>query len=300
MRLRVVDSFTRRPFTGNPAGVVLLPSGAPRSPSAAGDPRGLSANGAPGGAYASGFPDDVLLQGIAAEVHHAETAFAHPLPAGGDADWALRWFTPTTEVDLCGHATLATAHVLRADGLLPAEGVRFATRSGTLTVRARPQDDAGSLTMDLPTAELTEDEVPASLRPCLGPGTAIPAYDMGAAGDALLVGLADEAAVRGFVPDLAAIRATGRGLVVTARAAAPEGEYDVVTRCFFPASGIDEDPVTGSAHTGVAPYWADRLGERLTALQASRRTGLLKLELLGDRTLVTGEAVTVLDGELLL
>ncbi|MFE9250671.1 PhzF family phenazine biosynthesis protein [Streptomyces sp. NPDC007088] len=288
MRLRVVDSFTHRPFTGNPAGVVLLP---------AGDPRGLSATGAPGGAYASGFPEDDLLQRIAAEVNHAETAFAHPLPAGGTADWALRWFTPTTEVDLCGHATLATAHVLREDGLLPAGGVRFATRSGTLTVRSRPRDDTGALTMDLPTARLTEDEVPDALRPCLGPGG--PAYGMGAAGDALLVELPDEAAVRDFVPDLPAIRATGRGLVVTARAAGPEGGYDVVSRCFFPASGIDEDPVTGSAHAGVAPYWADRLGERLTALQASRRTGLLRLELRGDRTLVSGGAVTVLDGELL-
>ncbi|MET9499105.1 PhzF family phenazine biosynthesis protein [Streptomyces sp. NPDC006552] len=267
MRIRVVDAFTARPFTGNPAGVLLLDA----------------------------FPEDAWLQHVAAEVNHAETAFAHPLPAGGEADWALRWFTPGTEVDLCGHATLATAHVLHTTGTTRGP-VRFATRSGVLV--AAPGDD-GAYTLDLPTAPLTEEPVPDGLAEALG-ARPLSAHDTGASVGDLLVELADEKAVRALAPDLAALaRGFERGVIATARAEDPARGHDFVSRCFFPRIGIDEDPVTGSAHTALAPFWGPRLGRtRLTGLQASARTGLVRVELHGARTLLTGNAVTVIDGTL--
>jgi PhzF family phenazine biosynthesis protein len=268
MRIRIVDAFTDRPFAGNPAGVLLLDA----------------------------FPDDDRLQKVALEVNHAETAFAHPLPAGGEADWALRWFTPATEVAMCGHATLATAHVLHTTGAH--EGpVRFATRSGVLI--STPHED-GSITLDFPTAPLTPVEVPAGVAEALG---AMPraALDTGPDVGDLLVEVADEKTVRGLVPDLKALAAhSRRGIIATARAEDPARGYDYVSRCFFPNVGIDEDPVTGSAHTALAPYWAERLGRPvLTGLQASPRSGRVRTELRGDRTLLSGHAVTVIEGELL-
>ncbi|MFE2512738.1 PhzF family phenazine biosynthesis protein [Streptomyces naganishii] len=272
MRIRIVDAFTDRPFAGNPAGVLLLDTDA--------------------------FPEDAWLQKVALEVNHAETAFAHPLPAGGEADWALRWFTPVTEVAMCGHATLATAHVLRTTGALgDREPVRFATRSGVLV--AAPAGD-GALTLDFPTAPLTAVEVAGSVAEALGaePRTA---YDTGANVGDLLVELADEETVRGLAPDHKALSAhSARGIIATARAEDPARGYDFVSRCFFPNVGIDEDPVTGSAHTALAPYWSERLGRPdLTGLQASPRSGLVRTGLRGERTLLTGHAVTVIDGELL-
>ncbi|MFD8271418.1 PhzF family phenazine biosynthesis protein [Streptomyces flaveolus] len=268
MRIRIVDAFTDRPFAGNPAGVLLLDA----------------------------FPDDDRLQKVALEVNHAETAFAHPLPAGGEADWALRWFTPATEVAMCGHATLATAHVLHTTGTH--EGpVRFATRSGVLI--ATPRED-GSITLDFPTAPLTPVEIPEGVAEALG-AQPHAALDTGPDVGDLLVEVADEKTVRGLAPDHKALAAhSRRGIIATARAEDPARGYDYVSRCFFPNVGIDEDPVTGSAHTALAPYWAERLGNPvLTGLQASPRSGRVRTEVRGDRTLLSGRAVTVIEGELL-
>ncbi|UNO38742.1 PhzF family phenazine biosynthesis protein [Streptomyces sp. MST-110588] len=270
MRIRIVDAFTDRPFSGNPAGVVLL-------------------DGA--------FPDDAWLRSVAAEVNLSETAFARRLPEGGDADWALRWFTPTAEVNMCGHATLATAHVLHTTGTASGR-VRFATRSGVLITTA---EDTGSITMDFPTAPLTPVEVPRVVADALGV-TALSCHFTGENVGDLLIEVADEKAVRALEPDLRALAAYGgRGVIATARAASPDSGYDFVTRCFFPAYGIDEDPVTGSAHTALAPFWSARLGRaELTGLQGpAGRTGFVRTALRGDRTLLTGAAVTVIDGELL-
>ncbi|MGY4744270.1 PhzF family phenazine biosynthesis protein [Streptomyces sp. ATMOS53] len=268
MRIRIVDAFTDRPFAGNPAGVLLLDA----------------------------FPDDNRLQNIALEVNHAETAFAHPLPEGGEADWVLRWFTPVAEVDMCGHATLATAHVLHTTGAHPGP-VRFATRSGVLI--ATPAED-GSITLDFPTAPLTRVEVPAGVAEALG-AEPLDCHDTGPHTGDLLVELADEKTVHALRPDHKALAAySRRGIIATARAENPERGYDFVSRCFFPNFGIDEDPVTGSAHTALAPYWSERLGRTaLTGLQASPRSGRVRTEVRGDRTLLTGRAVTVIEGELL-
>ncbi|MEV6960532.1 PhzF family phenazine biosynthesis protein [Streptomyces sp. NPDC051207] len=267
MRIHIVDAFTDRPFAGNPAGVLLLDA----------------------------FPADDWLQKVAREVNHAETAFAHRLPAGGEADWALRWFTPAAEVAMCGHATLATAHVLRATGAH--EGpVRFATLSGVLV--ATPGED-GSITLDFPTAPLTPVDLPAGVAEALGAEPRA-AFDTGPNVGDLLVELADEKTVHGLTPDHRALGAfSERGLIATARAEDPARGHDFVSRCFFPNIGIDEDPVTGSAHTALAPFWSPRLGRSvLTGLQASSRPGHVRTELRGDRTLLTGHAVTVIDGEL--
>ncbi|MEU8788485.1 PhzF family phenazine biosynthesis protein [Streptomyces sp. NPDC048643] len=268
MRIRIVDAFTDRPFAGNPAGVLLLDS----------------------------FPDDAWLRHVAVEVNHAETAFTHPLPAGGEADWALRWFTPTTEVALCGHATLAAAHVLHTTGAHRGP-VRFATHSGVLV--ATPGDD-GSITLDFPTAPLTAVAAPDGVAEALG-AEPLATFDTGPNTGDLLIEVADEKTVRGLAPNHKALaRHSKRGIIATARAEDPARGYDFVSRCFFPNVGIDEDPVTGSAHTALAPFWSERLGRTaLTGLQASPRSGLVRTELRGERTLLTGHAVTVIDGELL-
>ncbi|MFI1360853.1 PhzF family phenazine biosynthesis protein [Streptomyces sp. NPDC020898] len=270
MRIRIVDAFADRPFTGNPAGVLLLDT----------------------------FPDDTRLQRIALEVNHAETAFAHRLPEGGEADWALRWFTPAAEVAMCGHATLATAHVLRTTGAHTGpDPVRFATRSGVLL--ASPGED-GSITLDFPTAPLTRVEPPAGVAEALG-AEPLTCFDTGPNMGDLLIEVADEKTVLGLAPDLKSLAThSERGIIATARADDPAEGYDFVSRCFFPRIGVDEDPVTGSAHTALAPYWSERLGRPgLTGLQASARTGLVRTELRGDRTLLTGRAITTIDGELL-
>jgi PhzF family phenazine biosynthesis protein len=267
MRIRIVDAFTDRPFSGNPAGVLLLDA----------------------------FPEDSRLQDVAREVNHAETAFAHPLPPGGEADWALRWFTPVAEVAMCGHATLAMAHVLNSTKTH--EGpVRFATRSGVLLATPRPD---GSLTLDFPTAPLTPVAVPDGVAEALG-AEPLGAVDTGPNVGDLLVELPDEKTVLGLAPDLRSLgRYSERGVIATARAEDPAAGYDYVSRCFFPNLGIDEDPVTGSAHTALAPYWSALLGAPdLTGLQASPRSGRVRTELRGERTLLSGHAVTVIDGEL--
>ncbi|MFF5972905.1 PhzF family phenazine biosynthesis protein [Streptomyces sp. NPDC012769] len=267
MRIRIVDAFTDRPFSGNPAGVLLLDS----------------------------FPDDDWLRKVAAEVNLSETAFAHPLPPGGEADWALRWFTPTTEVDMCGHATLATAHVLRGEGRATGT-VRFAARCGVLLATAEPD---GTITLDFPTSSLTPVPVPDGLAKALG-AEPVAVHDTAAHIGDLIVELEDETTVRNLSPDFAALKVLSeRGVIATARADRPEGDYQFVSRGFFPAVGVDEDPVTGSAHTALAPYWAPRFGrDELTGFQGGARTGIVRTRLRGERTHLNGHAVTVIDGEL--
>ncbi|MGW6916893.1 PhzF family phenazine biosynthesis protein [Kitasatospora sp. NPDC054939] len=273
MRLYVVDAFTDRPFLGNPAAVCLLPDGP--------------------------WPEDAWMQQVAAEMNHSETAFALPRPDSAEADWAIRWFTPQVEADLCGHATLATAHALRADrGLVGA--VRFLSRRhGVLVTRAEPD---GGITLDFPAAPASAVPVPAGLSRALGaaPEAVLRSERL----NDLLVVLPDEAAVRTLAPDLDAVAALTtredlRGLVVTARADRTGAGHDFVSRFFAPAKGIPEDPVTGSAHTVLAPYWSALLGRgELTGLQVSARSGLIRTALHGDRVHLTGHAVTVLDGTL--
>jgi PhzF family phenazine biosynthesis protein len=267
MRIRVVDAFADRPFAGNPAGVCLLDAGA--------------------------WPDESWMQSVAAEMKHAETAFARPSEAA-DADWDLRWFTPTKEVVLCGHATLATAHVLAADGKV-SEKVAFATLSGVLI--AEVADDG--ITLDFPVNRPIETPVPEGLVAALGVEPE-EVYVTGALRDLLIV-LPDEETVRGVTPNLDAIAAITireqiRGVTVTARSS----QYDFVSRFFAPGSGIPEDPVTGSAHTALAPYWAERLGrDELVGYQASPRGGVVRVPSAGDRVYLKGQGITVLDGELL-
>jgi PhzF family phenazine biosynthesis protein len=272
MRIRIIDAFTDRPFAGNPAAVCLLDADA--------------------------WPDEAWMQQVAAEMNLSETAFAHPVPDNVDADWALRWFTPTVEVDLCGHATLATAHALGSDRGTP-DTVRFSSRSGVLIAHTHGD---GTVTLDFPAAPATEVAAPDGLAEALNakPDTA---YSTGALGDLLTV-FSDEASVRALVPDVTALthlacRDGIRGTIVTAPAADPSSGYDFVSRFFAPAAGIPEDPVTGSAHTALAPYWSQRLDrDSLTGLQASARTGLVRTTVHGDRVHLTGHAVTVLDGTL--
>ena len=269
MRIRIVDAFTDRPFAGNPAGVLLLDG--------------------------DSFPSDEWMLQVAAEVNHAETAFAHRLPAGSGADWALRWFTPAVEVSLCGHATLATTHVLSTTGQLDGR-VSFRTLSGVLSATA----DGGRITLDFPTAPLRELPDEPELAEALGV-QARSVHHTGPNTDDLLIEVADEKTVRELTPDLRAVaRLTARGVIVTAAAGDPTAGYDFVSRFFGPAVGVDEDPVTGSAHTALAPFWGARLGrDELTGYQASRRGGLVRVALRGDRTHLTGHAVTTIDGDLL-
>jgi PhzF family phenazine biosynthesis protein len=288
VRIRIIDAFTDRAGTGNPAGVVLFDTAA--------------------------WPPDEWMRLVAAELSLSEVAFAHPQRARTGADWALRWFTPVVEDDLCGHATLATAHTIAADAAARGEvlrTVRFATRSGVLPVTI---EAAGAITLDFPAAPITETSTPEGLSSALG-AAPVEVYGTGALRD-LLVVLPGEATVRALAPDLTALadicRAGDvRGVTVTARADGfggagwedradgAERGYDFVSRFFAPADGIPEDPVTGSAHTALAPYWSARLGrDALTGLQASARTGLVRAAVRGDRVDITGTAVTVLDGTL--
>jgi PhzF family phenazine biosynthesis protein len=270
VRIRIIDAFTDQPFAGNPAAVCLLDADA--------------------------WPDEGWMRQVTAEMNLSETAFAYPLPEPADADWALRWFTPAVEVDLCGHATLATAHALHSDRGA-AGTVRFRSRSGILIAHTGLD---GAITLDFPAAPAIEipvaDGLPEALR--VKPNAT---YGTGALGDVLAV-FPHEATIRTLDPDFSALvslaRRDGiRGVIATAPASAPGSGYDFVSRFFAPAQGIPEDPVTGSAHTALAPYWSGRLGrDSLTGLQASARTGLVRTAVHGDRVHLTGHAITVLDG----
>lgn len=255
-----VDAFATKPFAGNPAAVCLLDAPRPAK----------------------------WMQRVAAEFALSETAFVTPKRRG----FGLRWFTPACEVDLCGHATLATAHVLWSEGIAPSDAeLSFATRSGTL-VAAR---EGERIRLDFPAAELMPVKASAGFAKVLGAKALV----LATGGGDLLVEVADEATVRTLVPDLAAIaRWPFRGVVVTAKAA--RARTDFVSRFFGPAVGVPEDPVTGSAHCALAPYWADKLGKTtLRAHQASARGGDLECRLVADRVHLLGSAVTVVRSELL-
>ena len=228
------------------------------------------------------------MQDVAAEMNLSETAFLYPR----DGDYNLRWFTPVAEVDLCGHATLASAHVLWEDGYLaPGAEARFHTLSGLLSVRRQEQ----TMEMDFPAEPPHPTDPPPGLLDALGSE----ARYVGQNRLDYLVELESENAVRALSPDFAALgKISTRGVIATALASG--GEYDFVSRCFFPAVGIPEDPVTGSAHCCLGPFWAERLGrDSLVGYQASRRGGTVGVRILGNRALLTGQAVTTLRGELL-
>jgi len=261
--VRTVDAFTDRPFTGNPAAVVMLES----------------------------MPSDEWMGAVARETNLSDTGFLVREHLA-DAGFRLRWFTRGgVEVDLCGHATLASAHCLFEDGA--GSPVRFATRSGILTVT---RADDGLLAMDFPAAPPDDIDEPAELAQALG--ASIKWTGVGA--DSFLVAvLTDEGTVRGLNPNITALGALPTdAVVVTAHAEEGRG-YDFVSRVFAPKIGLDEDPVTGSAHTVLGPYWRDQTGRTsLTGLQASARPGTVGIEMRGDRTIVSGRAVTILDGSL--
>ena len=260
-----VDAFTNRPFTGNPAAVCLL----------------------------SAMRDDSWMQQVAREMNLSETAFL--LRSGGEL--GLRWFTPTVEVDLCGHATLATAHVLWQQGYLASnEPAMFQTRSG---VRTAEKKDAW-IEMDFPAtpAEPVAPAGPVAPIEALESALGVKATFLGRSRFDYLAEVDAEDIVRALRPDLAALRQMKvRGVIVTSRASSPG--YDFVSRYFAPGSGIDEDPVTGSAHCCLGPFWKERLGrDDLVGYQASARGGIVRTRCVGDRVHISGQAVTVSRGQL--
>lgn len=259
LRIRTVDAFADRAFAGNPAGVVVL----------------------------ADYPADDWMQAVAAELNLSETAFVVPVD-DPQADFRLRWFTPSIEVELCGHATLGAAHCLFGDGV--AGPIRFLTRSGVLSV----SQVGDELAMDFPARGPVAIAAPGGLTAALG---AEPVWTGRGGTNDVLCELADEAAVRALAPDIAGLAGVdARGVIVTARADAGR-DYDFVSRFFASRAGIAEDPVTGSAHTVLAPYWAGKLGRTaLTGFQASRRGGRIGVEIVRDRVVLTGRAVLVVDG----
>jgi PhzF family phenazine biosynthesis protein len=259
-RFTQVDAFTDQPFSGNPAAVCVLPA----------------------------TRDAHWMQQVGREMNLAETAFLVPRPDGYD----LRWFTPSTEVDLCGHATLASAHVLWEEGhLKPRSRAVFHTHSGVLTATK----SGGMIWLDFPA---TPDRQ-VSEKDELQKGLGVPIRYAGRTAFDYLVEIESAAALRSMTPDLGMLaRMPVRGVIVTARA--DNGEHDFLSRFFAPASGVPEDPVTGSAHCGLGPFWAARLNKtELVGYQASARGGTVRVRVDGDRVHLGGHAVTVLRGELL-
>jgi PhzF family phenazine biosynthesis protein len=272
VQLFVVDAFTSVPFTGNPAGVCLLDGDADRA------------------------PDEGWMQDLAAEVNLSETAFVDLSTLEATGEIGLRWFTPTVEVDICGHATLASAHVLMEEGLATPP-LAFRTASGVLRAdRAGRDAIALDFPIDVPVPGLPRGYLADEFADALGASVVAVArcrYDV-------LVEVSTAAEVRELEPDLAVLRAaTGRGVIVTAAADDGVDDADFVSRFFAPAVGIDEDPVTGSAHCCLAPYWAERLGKpSLVGAQLSRRGGTVGVEVAGERVLLRGNAVTITRGTL--
>ncbi|HVH28570.1 MAG TPA: PhzF family phenazine biosynthesis protein [Vicinamibacterales bacterium] len=260
LRIVVVDAFTSEPFHGNPAAVCVM----------------------------DGARDEAWMQHVAREMNLAETAFVRARKDGLE----LRWFTPTVEIDLCGHATLASAHVLWESGRLALdETARFHTHSGLLT--AVRQGDW--IELDFPATPDERVEPPDGLLEALGVS---PRY-VGRSRFDYIVELETEGEVRSVQPDFRGMKALGtRGVIVTSRAST-DG-VDFVSRFFAPAAGIDEDPVTGSAHCCLAPFWSTRLSKtEFLAHQVSARHGVLRVRLDGDRVKLAGQAITVWRGELL-
>lgn len=255
-----VDAFSDMPFAGNPAGVCLLDSPRP----------------------------EAWMKALAAEMNLSETAFLLPEADG----YRLRWFTPAVEVDLCGHATLASTHVLYETGrLAPDCEAKFYTRSGLLTARLID----GRIELNFPAQPVRSVDDDARLKAALGIEEAL---FIGKKKDDYLVELASPEAVRSVNPDFSALqRVEGRGVIITASG---DGQpYDFVSRFFAPNVGVNEDPVTGSAHCALIPYWAEKLGKtELMAYQASKRGGVLRVQLDGDRVRIAGKAVTVFRTEI--
>lgn len=260
MKIFQVDAFTSKPFSGNPAAVCIL---------------------------AESRPDAWMLK-VAAEMNLSETAFLLQHERGFD----LRWFTPKVEVDLCGHATLASAHILWEQGYLkPDEQARFHTRSGLLTAEKKGE----WIELNFPAEPESETPPPKELLQGL---SVTPLY-VGKNRMDYLVEVASEAEVRSLNPDLALLaKLPVRGIMVTSKAASKD--YDFISRFFGPSAGIDEDPVTGSAHCCLGPYWMEKLNKKeFTAYQASSRGGVIKVRVEGERVYLGGQAVTVLEGNLL-
>ena len=259
LKIFQVDAFTERPFAGNPAGVCILP-----------EPR-----------------DDPWMQNVAREMNVSETAF---LQRRGDG-FNLRWFTPAVEVDLCGHATLASAHTLWEQGVIgPEDAAWFHTRSGLLTARRQGE----WIELDFPSLPDKRSKVPPGLPKALGTK---PKY-VGRSRFDYIVEVSSEGTVRKLKPDFTRLSTLPiRGLIVTAKATTEP--YDFVSRFFAPRAGINEDPVTGSAHCVLGPFWRDRLGKNeLLAYQASARGGIIRVRVGDKRVYIGGKAVTVLEAEL--
>ncbi len=255
-----VDAFTDKPFAGNPAAICILP----------------------------GRRDKPWMQNVAREMNLSETAFLSKQANG----FNLRWFTPAVEVDLCGHATLASAHVLWEAGYLnPIQPARFFTRSGRLTA----EREGDWIELDFPAVPEEPSAPPRDLARALG---ITPKY-VGKNRFDYLVEVDSEKTLRTMKPDFSLLeKITARGVSVTSRAASQE--YDFVSRFFAPQSGVNEDPVTGSAHCCLGPFWSKRLGkDKFVAYQASARGGVVRVSVAGERVKLGGKAVTVLRGELL-
>jgi PhzF family phenazine biosynthesis protein len=252
-----VDAFAHGPFTGNPAAVMPLDA----------------------------WLSDATLQNIAAENNLAETAFTVPTVDDPEAEYELRWFTPTVEAMLCGHATLASGHVLIAG-----DGVRFRTRhAGILEVR-RTDADNGGYALSLPAWTPAPKPLP-ELAAAMGGDVR---ETLWSSNHYAVFVYRDAAAIRALTPDLRTLKAAGNILLI---ATAPGDETDIISRAFVPGGGIDEDPVTGSAHSVIAPWWAERLGRtRFTAYQASARGGYLGCSVEDDRVMLTGQCRTVIEG----
>ncbi len=259
MRIYQVDAFTDKPFAGNPAAVCILPE----------------------------VRDERWMQNVAREMNLSETAFLNERKDG----YGLRWFTPTVEVELCGHATLASAFVLWERGLLaPQTKAEFHTRSGLLSALRTE----GGIELDFPATPAAPADAPPGLAEALG---AKPRF-VGRTGFDYLVEVDCEKTVRGLSPDIGSLKKLNvRGVIVTS--AADTAEFDFVSRFFAPGAGIDEDPVTGSAHCCLGPYWSERFGRNeFTAYQASDRGGVVHVRVEGDRVRLTGKAVMIMVAEL--
>ncbi len=255
-----VDAFTEKPFSGNPAAVCLLPQAR----------------------------EAAWMQAVGKEMNLSETAFLLKQEDG----YNLRWFTPAVEVDLCGHATLASAHILWETGILRREEqARFHTRSGLLTAASKD----GEIELNFPAKTEEPADAPTGLLEALKAR----AKYVGKSKFDYLVQVDSEETVRGLKPDFTALKSIPvRGVIVTSRAVSPG--YDFISRFFAPAAGVNEDPVTGSAHCTLGPFWSSRLGKsEFLAYQASERGGTLRVRVAGDRVHLSGKAVTIFRGELI-